>query len=68
MASRRFELITANHCTVRDMSQGTVPWYRILLFLHALNDLNQSIIEANYVCYTEQPPAPTDQERPQQQS
>jgi hypothetical protein len=70
VASRWLEFITANHCTVRDTSQGTFPWYRILFFLHALNDLNQSIREANYVCYTKQAPAPTDQDvgGPQEQS
>jgi len=54
--------IIANHCTVRDMSQGTISWYRILLFLHALNDMNQSIRKGKYVCYTKQPSAPTDQD------
>ena len=50
--------ITANRSTVRDVSQRTLPWYRILLFLHAQNDLNQSKREANYVCYTKQPHHP----------
>jgi hypothetical protein len=62
MASGWLEFITANRCNVRDTSQGTFPRNRILLFLHALNDLNQSVREANYVCYTEQPPVPTNQD------